>query len=146
METSAIRAAVQQQFRFLTQKWGFGEPRILEHNMYAVLEYRDGTVGIDIEVEYFGFHVFVLAVNLKNGTEPEGYYSSEEGICRQHLETILSRFKLVPNEEIARIRELERQMAVETNRQELQLIQGMANLLQRSIGFILEHKNDVFLG
>lgn len=73
-------------FADLVTEWNFNEPLIQKEDSMTRISYlHSGDLGIELELDWREFEMFILIVRLENNNLPNGYYVSNGQKCRIHL-------------------------------------------------------------
>ena len=88
-DSEEIEFFVLKKFSFLQDKFGFEKPIFNRDKWNTTVSYLSKEIGIEIELDWRDFDVFILITKLYEGKLPEGYYMSKGKTCRVHLEEIL---------------------------------------------------------
>ncbi len=82
---------VLEELKSLIIGWGLSEPHIKRDNYSTTFDYFATQFAIEVEFDWREYFVFILIVKLEAGQLPNGYYVSNEGICREYLQRVLQR-------------------------------------------------------
>jgi hypothetical protein len=88
-QKNSVEELVLKEFSGLVNQ-GFDPPKIQHQDWMTVIDYLGFDIGIEIELDWRDFRVFLLIVRLEAGALPKGYYVSESDgkPCRKHLGTL----------------------------------------------------------
>ncbi|MBI4356432.1 MAG: hypothetical protein HY559_00930 [Gammaproteobacteria bacterium] len=70
--------------------FGFTKPIANEEYWSTSITWMLKKIGVEIEIDWRDFDIFVLIVRLENGKMPNGYYVSGGQPCRYHLQKVIS--------------------------------------------------------
>lgn len=94
-ETQQLESLVISEFSELRELYGFNGPYISRETWVTRIDYLKNNLGIEFELDWRDYAVFLLIVRLENGALPEGYYVSHGRKCRKHIETIAREHRLI---------------------------------------------------
>jgi hypothetical protein len=78
-------------FSFLCSKYQFMSP-LTEHvggRAMTVMYYMKGDIAVEIQLDWMDLHINLMMVQLESGQLPDGYYASNNHVCRVHLPILL---------------------------------------------------------
>jgi hypothetical protein len=83
-DREVVEKSAESEFAFLLPL-GFSEP-IVERNSWGTsVDWLQGSIALELELDFRELEVSCLVVRLKNGKLPDGYYVAEGRRCRMHL-------------------------------------------------------------
>ena len=93
-EQKELLSFVLSEFRPLVEEHGFNDPVTVDEDWITRVDYLGDKLGLELELDWRDFAVFVLVVRLEDGKLPSGYYVSNGKKCRKHLLNVLQELGL----------------------------------------------------
>ena len=106
-------------------------------------------IGIEIEIDWRDFDVFVLVVRLEDGNIPGGYYVSDGKPCRYHIQKVISdRNWEVDKEAFAKIsagKKGKRQSGMNSEVMMLDRVSAYKQVIESCVEQLVEERDNIFL-
>jgi hypothetical protein len=136
-DTKEIESFVLEKFSFLQDDVGLNKPILIRGAENTTISYLSKEIGIEIELDWRDFDVFILIAKLEGGKLPKGYYVFRGEKCRVHLEEVLQNNLNVGRKEIQEIVQSRKKEKQTRNQQTIeQRISAYQQLLQNYAGAI----------
>ena len=144
-DTKEIESLVLDKFSFLQDEFGLNKPILNRDNWNTTVSYLSKEIGIEIELDWRDFDVFILITKLDGGKLPKGYYVFRGKTCRVHLEEVLQNNLNVGKNEIQEIVKSGKKKKQKRNQQTMaQRISAYQQLLHNYAGVICSAGGSLF--
>ncbi len=118
---------------------------VVDEGWHTSIVYPLEPVGIELEIDWREYGIFLLVVRLHNGKMPEGYYESDGREGRVHLLNIAKKMGWnVPPQCVDRIRRHPQQQVRYTTEYLMQLVDAYAEILTKCIDAVSRDRDRVF--
>ena len=78
-----------EEFEFLVDEHGFHPPQVAQEDWITRIDYLGTMLGVELELDWREFDLYILIVRLEDGGLPKGYYVSNGWKCRKHLVNVV---------------------------------------------------------
>ena len=144
-DNKEIESLVLDKFSFLQDDVGLNKPILNRDTGNTTVSYLSKEIGIEIELDWRDFDVFILIAKLDGGKLPKGYYMFRGETCRVHLEEVLQNNLNVGKNEIQELVQLRKKKKQIRNQETLaQRISAYQQLLRNYAGAICSAGGSIF--